>query len=192
MPIEFQSQCDSTIQEITDIVREFCIETQYSLITRKISIFSDRKCREEIECEHIPRVLGYILYWIDHIADRLGHLLSIDCEVSCREELMRCLISCRPEHRRPIYPMESDDILADHVHICWPPPSLIILHYCEVVEQRIIPDIGHLCSVEWERNPELVRLTRYREVLESTTDELDDLIVSRSRFYEVWIFFIEF
>ena len=70
MSIYLQSQCNGTIQEIADIVRELRIVHEDRLITGEVSIFSDRECREEIEREHITRILSDICNWIDHIADR--------------------------------------------------------------------------------------------------------------------------
>ena len=87
--------------------------------------------------------------------------------------------------------MEFHDILADHMYICWPPFFFIILYYCQVVEESIIPYIGHLRSIKWEWYPEFVRLTRYRKIFQSSFYKFDDLIISRSWLDEIRMRLIE-
>jgi hypothetical protein len=83
----------------------------------EVAIFPDRKCREEIEYQHISAIFLDIFDGIDHISDSLAHLLSIDGEVTRDEKLMWEIISCTTKHRRPVDRMESHDIFSDDMQI---------------------------------------------------------------------------
>jgi hypothetical protein len=101
------------------------------------------------------------------------------------------LILCRPEHRRPIDTMKTDNIFSNDMYICGPPFFLIFLTVGEIIEECIIPDIRDLTLIKWKWNTEFIGLTRDGEILETSTDKLDDLIVSIIRGDKVWISLIE-
>ena len=127
----------------------------------EVTIFPDRKSGKEIEDEHISRILLYIRDRIDDIPDSLAHLLSIDREVPCDEELMWSLVSCTPKHSWPVDRMKSYDVFPDDMEISRPPLLLLSLADCEVVEKGIIPDIRHLIRIKWKWDTEFIGLSRY-------------------------------
>ena len=87
--------------------------------------------------------------------------------------------------------MESHDIFPDDVHIRRPPSRLIILDDSEVVEECVIPDIRDLTGVKRERYAESIGLSRDRKILESTSNELADLMVSTPGLHEIRMILIE-
>lgn len=165
---ELQSEDEDTIQEISEIIRELGIVLEDRLFLIKIPIFTDRKSGKEIEDKGLFAILCDIFDRIDHIADALAHLLSIDREVSCDEKSCREFISCREEHCWPVHRMKSHDIFSEDMEdsimillLLSPPLLLFSLTDGEIVEEGIIPDIGHLLRIEWQRNPEFIRLSTH-------------------------------
>jgi hypothetical protein len=190
--IKLERKCDESIEEVSEIIREFRIVDEDGLFLIEVSIFSDRKSSEEIEEERITRIRLTILNRINHISDCFGHLLSFNCKVSGSKELLRCLISSTPEHSWPIYPMEFYDIFSDNMEVGWPPLPHFVATHSEIVKESVIPNIRHLLTIKRKWNAELIRLSRDGKILQSTFYKFYNLIVSSPWLYKIRMSLIKF
>ena len=87
--------------------------------------------------------------------------------------------------------MEFCNILSDHMEISWPPFILLIPTDTRIVQESIIPDISHLSWIKRKWNPESIRFTRNRKILESSFYEFSNFIVSGRWNDKVRMFLIE-
>ena len=87
--------------------------------------------------------------------------------------------------------MEFCNILSDHMEISWPPFILLIPTDTRIVQESVIPDIRHLSWIKRKWNPECIRFTRNRKILESSFYEFSNFIVSGRWNDKVRMFLIE-
>ena len=86
---------------------------------------------------------------LDHVAERLAHLLAVDHPPAVGRHPLRHRQPGRHQERRPIDRMETDDVLADEMHIRRPerPARRGLIREAaggDVVVQRVQPDIHHV------------------------------------------------
>lgn len=72
--------------------------------------------------------------------------------------------------------MEFDDVFSDHVDVCRPESVVfMVLATGKVIQQRVIPDVRYLGSVEWKRNTERARLSGNGKIFQSFANEREYL-----------------
>ncbi len=133
---------------------------------------------------------------VEHVADRLRHLLARVEQEAVREDPARGRDPGAHQERRPVDRVEAHDVLADHVEIGRPvfrhPLGVVgVADGREVVGQRIDPDVHHVVRVVRHRDAPFQRGARNGEVLEAALHERDHLVAAGRRADEVRLVLVE-
>jgi hypothetical protein len=129
-----------------------------------------------VDAEFIDQVGGR-----DLVEAGLAHLLAADQQEAMDGDVDRRIDARRHQHRRPVHAVEPQDVLADQVVHRRPPGGepLVVLSEADggdVVDERVVPDVGDMRRVPGQRDAPRDRRAADREVVESTTDEPQRLV----------------
>ena len=127
---------------------------------------------------------------IDHVADRLRHLLAPVEQEAVAEDALGQRQLRRHQEGRPIDRVEADDILADDVHIRRPvmPARIVLVREAaagHVIVERIDPHIHDVLRCARHRQAPVEGRTADREILQAGAHEADDLVAPRLRADEI-------
>ena len=128
---------------------------------------------------------------IDHIADRLRHLLAAVEQKAVGENAARHRDAGRHQERRPIDGVEAHDVLADHVQIGRP----VFLEFLavgigkadggDVIGQRIDPDIHDVLGIAGHLDAPVEGGARQRQILQAAAHEARDFVHALLRQHEI-------
>ncbi len=96
----------------------------------------------------------------------------------------------------PVDRVETRNILADNMRVCWPVSPLVarriwIAECGNVVGQSIDPDIHDVLFITWNRNAPIECRARNRQILQARLYEANDLVATLRRHDEAGIVFIK-
>ena len=134
---------------------------------------------------------------LDHVAERLRHLVLTQRQVAVDDDLTWHLDSRRHQHGRPDDRVELEDVLADQVDGRRPELLGEVLSGARVgqrrvvVQQRVDPDVDHLRLVPRDGHSPLQAGAGQRYVEQAALDERERLVVAVLRRHEVGPFGVE-
>ena len=82
----------------------------------KIAVITELDVAQQIPAHGIGSALLQQTFRIEHVAEGFAHLLTLTGEKSMAEHMLGNRKSGGHQHRRPVDRMETEDVLADHVH----------------------------------------------------------------------------
>ena len=117
-----------------------------------VAILPERHLAQEEIAHLVDTVLVGEIEGVDDIADRLRHFLTSAEQEPVGIDPPWQLNSGRHQERRPVHRVETDDVLADDVHVGRPvaPVRVALVGKADagdVVGQGIDPDIHHVLGV---------------------------------------------
>ena len=104
------------------------------------------------------------------------------------------------KHCRPNDAVETDDVLADNVHLSWPETFshgsslwtiIAIANSGVVVEKSVKPDVGYVRLIKRNRNTPVKAGTRYRNILKTRLNKAAYLVCTEVWLNEIWVLSIE-
>ena len=134
---------------------------------------------------------------VEHVAQRLAHLLAVHQEVAVDEDVLGQREVGGHQHRRPEDGVEAQDVLADDVVGRGPEPVGEVLALAReaqrrvVVQERVEPDVEHVARVPRHRHAPRELGARERDVLQAALDERERLVVADARRDEVGVLLVE-
>ena len=117
---------------------------------------------------------------VNHVAQGLGHLLSVEGDPAVNCQMLRQRQIQRHQHCRPDNGVETHDVLGNHVDICRPVfvevvvCAVLISQSADIVGQRIYPHVDHVLGVEGDRDAPGERGTGNAQVFQTGLDEVVD------------------
>src|SRR5690606_15268182 len=120
------------------------------------------------------------------IAHRLGHFLTAVEYEAVAEHALWQLNAGRQEEGRPVDRMEAHYVLAYDVGICRPvaPAFRLVIRIagaCEIVRQRVDPDIHHVPFVAGNGNAPVEGRAGNGQILQAGPDEAHHLVATFGR-----------
>ena len=103
------------LRQIAEVVGEVGVDAVDDRLVAVIAVLAERHLAQEEIAELIDAVGVGHRERIDHVADRLRHLLAAVEQEAVREDALRHLDAGRHQEGRPIDRVEADDVLADDV-----------------------------------------------------------------------------
>ena len=112
---------------------------------------------------------------VDHIAERLGHLALAHQQPRVAEHLLGQGLAQRHQEDRPVNRVETDDVLADQVHVRRPEALVVLVMVAvriiaaegDIVGQRVQPDVDHMTGVKVHRDAPGERGAGHAQVLQA-------------------------
>ena len=155
-----------------------------------IAILAERHLAQEEIAELVHAIGIGERERVDHVADRLRHLLTAIEQESVRENPPRHVDAGRHQKRRPIDRVKAHDVLADHMKIGGPQalePRLVIgkADGGDVIGERIHPDIHHMLGIARHRHAPVEGGARDRQVLKAGAHEARHLVQPLARQNEI-------
>ena len=115
---------------------------------------------------------------VNNVAQRLGHLLSVECYPAVYSKMLRqWKIKCH-KHCRPNDSVESHDILCYHVNVSRPElVKIIVLLVPEtkcrnIVRKCVYPNVNNVLVIKCNRNTPLESSSRYTKILKTGLDKV--------------------
>ena len=154
-------------------------------------VLAEGHLAQQVEAQRVGAVGVHDLERVEHVAQRLGHLVLVHQQVAVDEHLARHLDVGRHQQRGPEHRVELEDVLGDHVHRGRPEGVGQVLALARVgqrrvvVQERVHPHVDHLLVVPRDRHAPGDPRARQREVAQPALDERQRLVVARARAHEV-------
>ena len=152
---------------------------------------AERHLAEAVEAERVgPEALDHAER-VEHVPQRLGHLLFLQQQEAVDEQVLRRLVAGGEQQRGPVHAVEFEDVLADELIAGrperWDQVSMRIGigQRRDVVQQRVEPHVEDLRVVPRHRHAPLQLGPCERNVLESLGDERPCLVEVALRHHEV-------
>ena len=151
---------DGPADQIAQDIGQISVHALHHQIPGDRSILGKRHLMQDEVAHGIDAEIMHELIGIDGVALGLGHLAIADQQPRMSEHLLRQRQIQRHEHDRPVDRMETQDVLADDVHIGRPIlPEVfrafsirVIAQRRDIVAQRVDPDIDDMLRVKVDRD----------------------------------------
>src|SRR4051794_4448148 len=170
--------------EVAVLVGELGVVTSLEPVGRDRPVLPEADLAQEVVAEGVGPVQVHDLEGVDHVAERLRHLVLIQQQVAVDEHVPGYLEVGGHEQRGPDDRVELEDVLGDQVDVSGPElfgEVLALARVTErgvVVEQRVDPDVDDLRLVPRHRHAPADPGAAEREVLEALPDERERLVVA--------------
>ena len=155
-----------------------------------VAVLAERHLAQEEIAHLVDAILVGEIEGVDDVADRLRHLLApVEQEAVGIDPLLHGNAG-RHQERGPVHRVETDDVLADDVHVRRPVAPVLVALVGEadagdVVGQRVDPDIHHVLFVAGHLDAPVERGARDREIAQAALDEAHHLVLARVRSDEI-------
>src|SRR5680860_349019 len=183
--------------QVAEVVGKLGLVAGLEARRRDRAILAEADLTEAVEAQRVGAKALDDLERVEHVAERLRHLLLTHHQVAVDRHPLRRLEVRRPEQRRPDHRVELEDVLGHHVQVGGPVARGQVLALAgeaecgDVVEQGVEPDVHALLGVPGQPHPPLQLGTRERDVLQPPLDEGDRLVAAEIRHDEVGPFLVE-
>ena len=190
------------LRQIAEIIRKIAVHPVDHGTPGKVTVIAEGHLTHQevarlVETEFLGKKVG-----VDHIAKRLGNLLAFIRPPAMREHPFRQRQSGRHQECRPVNRVKAQDILADHVKIGRPETLVPVLVSeiavdgptggCQIVRQRVKPDIHHMRVVIGNRHAPRETRTAYRQVAKPAAYKTLHFIEAGCRTDEIGVCLVEF
>ena len=157
--------------------------------------FRKQVIAHRVHAEHRNQIVG-----VNDVAARLRHFVLAEQKPRVAVNLFRERLAERHQHNRPVNRVETDNVLADDMHVGRPVFFIkvaaavrVIAERGDIVGKRIDPDVNHVFRVKGDRNPPFKRGARDAKVLKTGFDEvIEHLFFARFGVNEVFVAFNKF
>ena len=170
--------------EVAVLVGELGVVPRLEPLGRDLAVGAEAHLAQHVEAQRVrPVDVGHV-EGLDHVAERLRHLVLAEQQVAVDGHLLRHLDLGRHQQRRPDDGVELEDVLPDQVDRRRPELLGEVLALAGVgqrrvvVEERVDPDVDHLRLVPRHRHPPLEARAGQRDVAQSALDERERLVVA--------------
>jgi hypothetical protein len=105
------------LRKIAEVVGEIRIDAVDDRLVRIVAVLAERHLAQEEVAQLIDAVGIGQCEGVDHVADRLRHLLALVEQEAVAEDALRQREPRRHQEGGPVHRVEADDVLADDVHV---------------------------------------------------------------------------
>ena len=161
------------LRQIAEVVGEIGVDAIDDRLVAVVAVLAERHLAQEEIAELIDAIGVGHRERVDHVADRLRHLLAAVEQEAVRENAPRHIDAGRHQERRPIDRVEAHDVLADDMQIGRP----VALEFFavgvgkarrgDVIRQRVDPHIHDVLVVAGHADAPVERRARDRQVLQA-------------------------
>ena len=185
------------VGEIAQLVGQLGVVAALEGLGRDRAVLAEGDVAQQVVAQGVgPEALDD-LERVEHVAQRLAHLLAVHQQVAVDEDVLGHRQVGRHQHRRPEDRVEAQDVLADDVVGRRPEllgEVLALAREAErgvVVQQRVEPDVEDVARVPRDRDAPRELRARERDVLQAALDERQRLVVADARGDEVGLLGVE-
>ena len=166
------------LRQVAEVVGEVGVDAVDDRLVAVVAVLAERHLAQEEIAHRIDAVGVGQRERIDHVADRLRHLLAAVEQEAVREDAARHLDPGRHQERRPVDRVEAHDVLADDVQVGRPVALELVAVGVgkagrgDVVGQRVDPDIHDVLVIAGHPHAPVEGGARDRQVLQAAATKL--------------------
>ena len=144
--------------QVAPVVGELALVAGLEACGGDAAVLAEGDLAHAVEAQRVGAEALDHLVRVEHVAERLRHLLLAHQQVAVDVDVPRRLDPRREQERLPVDGVELEDVLADHVQVGGPEALGQVLALAGVgerrvvVEERVPPDVDHLSRVPRHRN----------------------------------------
>ena len=148
------------------------------------AVRAERHLAQDVIADRVRAVAFAQHKGIHHVAQRLGHLLTVKGDPAVHRQMLGERLLERHEHGRPDNRVKAHDVFGDHVHVGRPVFVVVVVGVVQIaqrgdiVRERVDPHIDDVLFVKGDGNAPLEGRARHAEVLQTGLDEVVDQLGS--------------
>ena len=165
---------DRAAREVSESVRKIGVEQGNDSVICYRAVCRQRHSRNEIISHRVESEVFDQIVGVHHVAFRFAHLVVAEQEPRMREHLFRQRLAESHQEYRPVYRMETGDILAYDVDVARPVFSVVfallvgrIAERRDVVCQSVEPDVNDVLRIKLNGDAPFERRARNAQILQS-------------------------